>query len=102
MEFRSAVLDSVLVGPRAPIVYCSCSPQVEHALLDNGKTQNAIAIFKAKLHQCRKSASAYDGIGEACLRSGQKVIAIESYKNALKLDPHDQNATEAPRNLKQD
>ncbi len=69
---------------------------------DNGKTQNAIAIFNANLQQYPKSASAYNGTGGAYLRSGQKDLAIESYKNALKLGPHDQNATEALRNLKQD
>jgi tetratricopeptide (TPR) repeat protein len=69
-------------------------------LLDNGKTQDAIAIFKTNLQEYPKSASAYDGVGDAYSRSGQKESAIESYQNALKLDPHDRNAADALRKLK--
>jgi CubicO group peptidase (beta-lactamase class C family) len=78
----------------------STLPHLGHDLLENGKTQEAISIFKANLQEYPKSASAYDGIGEAYSRSGRKDLAIESYENALKLDPHDQNATESLRNLK--
>ena len=35
---------------------------------------------------------------EAYSGSGRKDLAIESYENALRLDPHDQNAAESLRN----
>jgi len=74
--------------------------QVGHSLLENGKTQDAIEFFKTNVAEYPKSAGRYDSLGEAYSRSGRTVPAIESYENALKLDPHDQNATEALRNLK--
>jgi CubicO group peptidase (beta-lactamase class C family) len=71
-----------------------------HALLKNGKIPDAIAILKKNVQEYPKSAGVYDSLGEAYSNSGQKQLAIESYQNALKLDPHDQNAADALRKLK--
>jgi len=38
------------------------------------------------------SGNAYDSLGEAYMKSGQKALAIESYKKSLEKDPGNENA----------
>lgn len=74
--------------------------QTGHALLKNGKIQDAIAILKTNVLEHPKSVDAYDSLGEAYTDSGRKELAIESYQNALELDSHDQSAADALKKLK--
>jgi cytochrome c-type biogenesis protein CcmH/NrfG len=39
-----------------------------------------------------QSANAYDSLGEAYMRNGQRALAIENYQRSLALDPGNANA----------
>jgi len=51
-----------------------------------------IALLEFNVKQYPYSANAYDSLGEAHLKNGDKEAAIESYKKSLELDPRNQNA----------
>jgi tetratricopeptide (TPR) repeat protein len=66
--------------------------QVGHTLLESGKIADAITVFKANAENFPKSATVYASLGDAYMRSGQKQLALESYKTSLALAPDDVNA----------
>lgn len=41
----------------------------------------------------------YDGLGEAYMLNGNKVLAIENFKKSLKLNPKDTNAEDLLKKL---
>ncbi len=61
--------------------------------LDRKEFPMAVAVFKLNTAAFPQSANAFDSLGEAYLRSGDKDKARESYRKALGLDP---NAWPAP------
>ena len=54
----------------------------------------AIAILLLNTEFYPESPNCYDSLGEAYMKSGNKELAIENYKKALKLNPESQNAKE--------
>jgi pimeloyl-ACP methyl ester carboxylesterase len=68
-------------------------------LLNNSKTNEAIAIFKLNTELYPESANAYDGLGEAYKLAGNKELAIKSYERSLRLDPHNTNAAKQLKKL---
>ena len=46
-----------------------------------------------------KSANTYDSLGEAYMKSGDKEMAIASYKKSLKLNPGNNNAVDMLKKL---
>ena len=75
--------------------------QVGHTLLESGKTVDAVAVFKANAENYPKSADAYASLGEAYMRSGQKQLALQSYRESLALAPDNANTKEAIRKLEE-
>jgi CubicO group peptidase (beta-lactamase class C family) len=66
---------------------------VGYELLSGDKKINeAIQIFTLYTAQYPTSSNAFDSLGEAYHRSGNKELAIKSYKKALELDPNNLNA----------
>jgi tetratricopeptide (TPR) repeat protein len=63
-----------------------------YELLENNKTKEAIEIFKYAVSEYPESANAYDSLGEAYMKNGDRELAIESYKKCLELDPNNDNA----------
>ncbi len=61
--------------------------QLGYHYLGNGKTENAVAIFKLNADTFPKSSNVYDSYGEALLANGETEKAIENYLKAVELNP---------------
>lgn len=68
-------------------------------LLRNNKIDDAIVLFKFNVVLFPNSGNAFDSMGEAYLKSGDKESALISYKKAFKLDPGNSNAAEIIKKL---
>jgi len=66
--------------------------QVGYMLLGDGQVQDAILVFERNAQEYPQSSNAYDSLGEAYMKAGQKDLAIVNYKKSLQLDPGNQNA----------
>lgn len=63
-----------------------------YKLLKEGKTKDAIEILKLNIESFPDSWNVYDSMGEACMMSGDKELAITNYKKSLELNPANKNA----------
>ncbi len=72
-----------------------------YAVLESGKTEDAIEVFKANVEEYPKSANVYDSLGEGYMRSGQKELAIQNYEKSVELDPKNQNGIDMLKKLKE-
>jgi tetratricopeptide (TPR) repeat protein len=52
-----------------------------------------------ELNQLPESSDAYDSLGEAYMKAGQKQAAIDSYKKSLEKDPGNDNAKQKLKEL---
>jgi len=64
---------------------------VGYQLLQSAKNKEAIAIFKLNVEAFPQSGNAYDSLGEAYLKNGNKKLAIINYKKSAELDPTNEN-----------
>jgi len=62
-----------------------------YRLLQSGKVAEAIEMFKINVEAFPKSGNAYDSLGEAYLKNGNKELAIVNYKKSVALDPGNTN-----------
>ena len=60
--------------------------------LQDGKTKDAILLFKLNTIAYPNSSNVYDSLGEAYLKDGQIDLAIINYERSLELDPNNENA----------
>ncbi len=67
--------------------------------LDRKEFPLAVAVFKHNAEAFPESANAFDSLGEAYLRSGDKDKARESSRKALALDPNLASAKQALEKL---
>ena len=65
-----------------------------YALLEAGKTVDAVAVLRANAAAYPKSANVWDSLGESLLVAGDTTGAVASYRRAVALDPGNQNARE--------
>jgi tetratricopeptide (TPR) repeat protein len=72
-----------------------------YGLLQEGKTKDAIEIFKLNVAAFPKSPNVYDSLGEAYLAAGEKEMAISNYQRSLELNPSNAGAVEALKKLKE-
>ncbi len=56
-------------------------------LLQAEKVKEAIEIFKLNVTSFPQSSNAYDSLGEAYAKDGNKELAIKNYKKSVELDP---------------
>ena len=70
-----------------------------YSLLEQKKVVEAIALLKVNVDLYPQSANAYDSLGEAYMKNGDKDLAIASYKKSLELNPQNKNAVEMLRKL---
>lgn len=61
-------------------------------LLNEGKTGDAIEVFKMNVLLFPQSANVYDSLGEAYMKDGDRDAAIENYRKALELNPENDGA----------
>ena len=112
MEFYK-ILDSQ--GVDAAVQYFNVSHQFEpgvivfreqemnllgYRYLGDGKTKDAIKLFKINTIAFPASWNVYDSLGEAYLKDGQKDLAIKNYEKSLELDPNNENARKVLKELK--
>jgi CubicO group peptidase (beta-lactamase class C family) len=64
------------------------------------KINDAIQIFTLNTAQYPTSSNAFDSLGDAYHKSGNKDLAIKNYEKALELDPTNPNARNMLRKLK--
>ncbi len=60
---------------------------VGYKFLHSGDAARAIALFQVATEEFPKSANAFDSLGDAYAVAGEKQRAIESYRQALKINP---------------
>ena len=62
-----------------------------YQLLNSGKTDEAIEVFKKNTELNPKSWNVWDSLGEGLMNKGEKNLAIESYNKALSMAPENQS-----------
>ncbi len=70
-------------------------------LYGDKRVNDAIAIFKLNTTEHPSSSNAFDSLGEAYGRSGEKDLAINCYQIAVRLDPTNGHAAAALKELMQ-
>jgi tetratricopeptide (TPR) repeat protein len=70
-----------------------------YSLLNANKTREAVALLKLNAEWYPRSANAWDSLGEACLKAGDRDLAIRNYEKALQLDPGSVSAQDALKRL---
>ncbi len=70
-----------------------------YRLLEEKKTAEAIAVFKANVDAYPGSPNVYDSLADGYIAAGDKKAAIESYRRMLEVDPQNAIALNAIRRL---
>lgn len=68
-------------------------------LLRNNRIDDALQLFKLNTEQFPASGNAFDSMGEAYLKAGDKQNALSSYKKSFELDPGNSNAADMVKKL---
>jgi tetratricopeptide (TPR) repeat protein len=63
-------------------------------LMEENHLPEATDLFKLNVQVFPGSWNAYDSLGEAYMKAGQKQLAIDNYKKSLELNPANDNAKE--------
>jgi len=73
-----------------------------YVLLNSGKMDEALALFKMNVELFPKSWNVYDSLAEAYAAKGERELAIQFYEKSLELNPDNQNAKDQLKNLRQE
>jgi hypothetical protein len=68
--------------------------QLGYQLINHGRLDDAIEIFKLNVEMFPRGFNTYDSLGEAYLKAGNRELAVKNYQKSLELNPHNTNATE--------
>ncbi len=71
-----------------------------YALLWNDKTEEAIEIFKLVVAEYPNSSNAYDSLGEAYLKNGEKKLSLVNYERSIEMDPDNFGAEDQIEKIK--
>lgn len=63
--------------------------------------EEAIGIFKENVQRHPASSNAYDSLGEAYMKNGNKALAIKNYKRSIELNPGNIDGKEALKKLEE-
>lgn len=74
--------------------------RVGYLLLEDGKTDEALRVFRLNKEQYPADWNAWDSYGEACAKAGMREEAIRSYERALEIDPAQENPRKMLRELR--
>jgi CubicO group peptidase (beta-lactamase class C family) len=75
--------------------------QLGYHLLQSGRKEDAILVFKRNVEDYPKSSNPYDSLGEAYMAAGQKDLAIQNYEKSIELNPKNQNGIDMLKKLKE-
>ena len=64
--------------------------RVGYELMESGKLQDAIELFKTNVRLYPESWNVYDSLGEAQAKAGDTALAIQNYERSLKLNPQNE------------
>jgi tetratricopeptide (TPR) repeat protein len=70
--------------------------------LSANQNDAAIQIFKQEATDYPKFWNAYDSLGEAYLKAGQKALAIENYEKSVALNPENMSGMEALKKIREE
>ncbi|MFZ2491929.1 MAG: serine hydrolase [Thermoanaerobaculia bacterium] len=70
-----------------------------YMLLQSGKVDEAIEIFKLNVESFPKSWNVYDSLAEAYAAKGEKALAIENYKKSVEINKANVNGVNAIKRL---
>src|SRR5215469_5555994 len=73
---------------------------VGYDFLRDGKTDEAIRLFRRNVQEYPESSNVWDSLGEAYAAAGKKDLAIENYQKSLELNPKNENAKERLKKLR--
>ncbi|WP_259068977.1 serine hydrolase [Mucilaginibacter sp. X4EP1] len=65
---------------------------VGYDFLNKGQTADGLKVFKLIVKEFPSSANAWDSLGEAYAKNGDRGLAISSYQKCLELNPQSDNA----------
>jgi len=88
-----AVDESTLNGLGYHLLYSGMGRDME---------QVAVQIFQKNVQEHPQSSNAYDSLGEAYMKVGQKDLAIQNYEKSLQMNPHNENAVRQLNKLRGD
>ncbi|MDH3215150.1 MAG: serine hydrolase [Candidatus Krumholzibacteria bacterium] len=63
-----------------------------YRLLQAGRVDEAVAVFRLNVLSDPSSANAYDSLGESYMTRGDRLLAIKNYRKSLELNPSNENA----------
>lgn len=72
-----------------------------YQLLNQGKQDEAIRIFKLNTQRFPKSANVWDSLGEALVMKGDEKNAVKNFKKALSMNPPENVRANSEKYLKQ-
>jgi dienelactone hydrolase len=70
-----------------------------YLLLREGRTKDAIEIFKLNVAVFPEGFNTYDSLGEAYMANGDRELAIKNYQKSLALNPQNVNAVNMMKRL---
>jgi CubicO group peptidase (beta-lactamase class C family) len=65
-----------------------------------GQTGAAVQIFQLEVQDYPKFWNAYDSLGEALVKAGQKDLAMQNYEKSIALNPQNQGGIDALKKLR--
>ena len=86
--------------PQVPMFGEAEMNQLGYRYLQEGKIKESIRLFTLNVVSYPDSWNVYDSLGEALLKDGQTIPAIENYERSLVLNPHNENAKNILSGLK--
>ncbi len=70
-----------------------------YSYLNEGKMQEAIALFLFNAQEFPGSWNVYDSLGEAYMKNGDTQLAIDNYEHSISLNPKNENGKQALEKL---
>lgn len=71
-----------------------------YVYLRDGKTKEAIEVFKLNVEAFPNSFNVYDSLGEGYMADGQTELAIVNYEKSVQLNPNNTGGVQALKKLK--
>jgi tetratricopeptide (TPR) repeat protein len=71
-----------------------------YALMNENKNKESVEILKMNAALFPNSFNAFDSLGEAYAKAGNKKLAIENHEKSLKLNPNNTSGSDALKKLK--
>ncbi len=71
-----------------------------YLLLYGGREMDGLRVFQKNVQEYPQSSNVYDSLGEAYMKTGQKVLSIQNYEKSLQLNPKNDNAVRQLKKLR--